>query len=103
MADNLGIGDVSIGVSVGGMAQYKQDIQAHLLTETRAQLEEMSELEAALAKGWQGVSHDRFLASFKATTQDLATEMELEYNDLMSRLEELEAYYFNQDENLVQE
>lgn len=98
----LGIDNLSIGVSKQGMNDYRIQLRADLLTRVRRELDNRTDLEAALKKGWQGQSCKNYLINLRNDVEKIETDLEAEYNDLENRLSELESNYFKQDNEMVE-
>lgn len=104
MADNLGLDALDIGISANGMLEYQENLKATLLTETKTKLmEEYENVMAVINTGWQGVSRDRFDAQLKTMCETIGADLDAEYADLEARLAELQAFYFEQDQALIEE
>lgn len=104
MADNLGLDALDIGISTTGMTEYQENLKAILLTETKNKLmEEYENVMSVINTGWQGVSRDRFDTQFKTMCEKIGADLFMEYNDLEARLSELQAFYFEQDQALIEE
>ncbi len=101
---DLGMDSLSIGVSVNGMAEYKVNLKAELLTNVVDKIdEEYENIMNVINSGWQGVARDRFDAQFKAQCVAIGADLTAEYMDLEARLDELQAFYFEQDQALIEE
>ena len=102
--DNLGIEDLTIGVSRAGMEQYREDVKLEMFDSTiQAMRAHFTDIERALAQGWQGVSKDRFVEGMRKTIEQICEDLEEEKIDLDNRLKELEDDYFKEDNGLIQE
>lgn len=99
---NLGIDSLSIGVSKKGMDAYRDQVKIDLLTNVKKELDNRTDLEAALKKGWQGQSCQNYITNLNNDVSKIETDLEAEYNDLEYRLEELESNYFKQDSEMVE-
>lgn len=104
MMDNLGMDSLSIGVSTSGMDTYREQLKADLLDKTVEKLN--AELDAILQvinTGWQGVARDRFEKQLRDMCDKIGADLSAEYADLSARLDELQAFYFEQDQKLIVE
>ena len=98
------VDSLSIGVSSDGMANYKEELRAELLTQTVEKLdEEYNNIMNVINTGWQGVARDRFDNQFRAMCDAIGADLTAEYVDLEARLDELQAFYFDQDQKLIEE
>jgi hypothetical protein len=100
---NLGIDNVTIGVSSQGMTAYLDEVRAELLQKSCDLVRNTETVVTAVNGGWQGNSQERFLRNLHETTEIICNGLEQEYLNLTMRLRELEAYYFNQDNALIPE
>lgn len=101
---DLGIDALSIGVSASGMEAYKERLKVELLDDAVKQIEQAyTDVMTEVNKGWQGVARDRFEQQFKTMCENISADLSAEYADLSARLEELQAFYFEQDLNLIEE
>lgn len=101
--DGLGIDSLSTGISAKGMEGYKESLRADLLITSKEKINNFSELQLALEKGWQGASLDKFKTQFTETAQKICDDLDKEYQDLENRLSDLETAYFNVDNNVMGE
>lgn len=102
-SEDLGINDLSIGVSKSGMKAYREAIKISLLKDTITKMEDDWEaVETAINGAWQGASRDRFLDDFAKRREAIEEDLRKEQEDLDNRLEELESAYYKQDNNLYQ-
>ena len=100
-ANNVGIDDLTIGISAAGMEEYKKNLKAYLLTQSVDKINDTSTLEAAINNGWQGASRDVFMEKFNQMRESIVNDLSKEFDDLSARLEELEEDYFAQDNKMI--
>ena len=97
----LGIDNLDIGVSTRGASEYFQSLQAQLLTGVETIVNDTEAVIAALDKGWQGVSRDKFDQQFQAAREQLLMDLRKEYTDLVTKIGEVVESYINQDKNMI--
>lgn len=103
-SENLGIEDLTIGVSQAGMEQYREDLKMEMFDNTIKVIDDnFPEVVNVLNTAWQGVSRDRFIASMEKEIGSIKADLEYEKADLDHRLQELESNYFKEDERLMPE
>ena len=100
---DLGIGDLSIGVDSKGMAQYISDLKAEILKTVGTAIDDVNDVTTAINSCWQGKSKETFLKDFAKTRELIKDDLEKEYKDLKARLQELESFYFEQDQKMMGE
>lgn len=101
--ENLGIDSLTIGVSHAGMEAYRDALKMEILQTTKDLIDDFSDVESSINSCWQGIARDRFLNVFQQTREQIKSDLEAEYNDLESRLSELEYAYYQQDSNMIVE
>lgn len=89
------------GISVQGMRDFTDFINAKLLKGVSSKLEETKGIVTALNSGWQGESRDVFINNFEKGIKQVQKDLNTEYKDLMKRLGELMDDYFNQDKKMI--
>lgn len=99
---NLGIDDLTIGVSRKGMEQYKHELKISVLNETKDKIDDVDNVVKAINNCWQGQARDKFLSQFAATREKIKEDLKREYNDLEQRLIELEHQYYDQDKSMME-
>ena len=100
---NLGISDLSIGVSKQGMETYREEVKLEMFDNTINTIRDnFQEVVDAINLAWQGKSRDKFVESMDKKIEQICTDLESEKKDLDNRLQELEDNYFKEDENLMQ-
>lgn len=99
--NNLQMGDLTIGVSKAGMDSYIENLKLEIITNTIQKMDNIQAIEAAINKGWQGESRDKFLTLFKKQRDLIKEDLKKEYKDLEFRLQELEASYYKQDKEML--
>lgn len=98
----LGIGDLTIGVSKQGMEQYREEVRLEMFDNTISVIrDDFQEVVNEINLAWQGTSRDKFIESMINQIEKICYDLESEKQDLDSRLEELEDNYFKEDENLI--
>ncbi len=103
MNNNIGISDMTTGIDSTGMQNYVESLKLHLLQEVKDDIDDVQSIVDTINSGWQGVSRDRFLASFEKARESIKADLDQEFNNVVGRLSELQTNYFKQDENMVQE
>ncbi len=98
----VGIGDLTIGINAQGMQEYKDQLQTELLINTKEKLEDVVGIQTAIDAGWQGEARDHFLEALEKTIKTIEEDLEKEYKDLEARFEELESNYFGQDRKMME-
>ena len=101
--DNLGIGDLSHGISSTGFSGYVEKLRTEVIGETTQKLLQVEEIVRTLDGCWQGVSKTRFQAQFATTIAKIEADLIKEQIDLENRLMELRSNYFSQDANMMDE
>lgn len=99
--NNMGISEMTEGISTNGMEEYLENLKAHLLTETTKIINDTSALESAINSGWQGQSRDKFIEKFNEARMAISMDLKKEFKDLQNRLAELEMNYFAQDSKMI--
>lgn len=102
-SNGLGIGDLSIGVSAQGMSEYVEKIRMDLLKDAREMINNVETVEAAINKGWQGASRDKFLTDFEAMRDQICTDLEEEFYDLEAKMEEVMGAYYDIDQRIMEQ
>ena len=103
-SSELGIGEMTTGMSASGMEQYLENIKAEILTSVTEKLDTArDEIIKSLKTAWVGQSEQRFETLLTDAVEDVKTELNAEYNALASRINELENNYFNQENALISE
>lgn len=100
---DVGIADLTEGISHAGMEAYLEELKATVLTETINVINnEADALQNAINVGWQGRARDVFFDKFNTVRSNIAEDLTQEYYDLVARLQELEDNYFNQDKKMLE-
>jgi uncharacterized protein YukE len=97
----MSMGTMTVGVSASGMENYREELKSVVLIDTSTLIDDVSGIESALNAGWQGASKDAFLQKFAQHREALKGELAAEYQDLENRLEELQSFFFNQDQKMI--
>lgn len=97
----LTIDNLEIGVSTAGLEGYLDLLEANLLTEVANKIDDIESVTTALNAGWQGVARDRFDAQFATMREKVKADLQLEYANLVARLQELANDYIAQDQNMI--
>lgn len=102
-SNNLGIGDLDIGVSQQGMEQYISELRFELLQTSKEKINSVDTIVNAINNGWQGRSRDIFLEKFSTAREEICADLDKEYQDLENRLTDLQSAYYAADINLMSE
>jgi len=95
------LAEMTEGLSAKGMEAYLEALKANLLVKVADTLDTTDELEAAINKGWQGVSRDKFMTQFNTAIKNTKEDLAQEYADLVNKLSELAQSYYAQDANMI--
>lgn len=98
---NMTIDTMTEGISKQGMTQYIEDLRIDLLNTVKEKLEAVGEIQSAVDAGWQGKSRDKFFEMFEKSIEIIEDDLEAEFKDLQSRLNELANNYYKQDSDLL--
>lgn len=102
-SSTVGIGDVTIGFSASGLTAYLNDVKLELLDSVEETLTGTNKttLFNTISAGWVGVSRDKFLKQFDDMVQVAIEDIKAEYEDLMTRFNEIQSNYFEQDSKMI--
>ena len=100
-SQNLGIDDLTIGVSSEGMENYIEELKADILVKVKDKIQDIDPVVKAINNCWQGKSKENFLKDFSRVTNTICDDLEAEYNDLKNRLDELKSFYYEQDQKMM--
>ncbi len=96
--EDLGIGDLSIGVSKAGMQSYIDNLSDQIFNRTGRDLTDgYSYLESVISDGWQGVSRDNFIKDFKENLNQIIKNIDVQKKNFETELTTLMNNYFNID------
>ena len=99
---NIGIEDMTIGVSGRGMEEYSEMLRTKILTEISEELETQREaIINSVRTGWRGSSEERFERLLRDEIEDIIDDLRQEYADLEGKLQDTGKYYVDQDEKLA--
>ena len=97
----LSIDQLTIGVSSAGVETYIDRLKAKYLESVKSKIDDITEMERAFDKGWQGVSRDRFEELFRRARNDIKWDLNEEFASIRARLNELAYDYLEQDEKMI--
>lgn len=100
---NLGIGDLSIGVSVKGAYDYLDGIKTKAIGKAIDALQDTNNVTQTFQAGWQGKAEANFEKNMYNATQTITKELELIKTNIESLVAEMIEDWANQDEALVEE
>lgn len=96
--EDLGIGDLSIGVSKAGMQSYIDNLSDQIFNRTGRDLTSgCSDLISVISDGWQGVSRDKFASDFKDNISQILENIEVQRKNFETELTTLMNNYLNID------
>ncbi len=99
----IGISEMTIGVSSQGVEDYSESIRVEVLQNLSQTLdEEVAKVKTSLAQAWTGESEQVFEELLDKQVTVIKEDMESEYNDLNKKLVNLIGYYKNQDKKLAE-
>lgn len=99
--NSLGISNLDIGYSEEGFKDYKSKLQIDLIQGTNEKLEATEGIVNAINSGWQGMARDKFIEQFQQSINDIESDLQKEYEDLLARFSEIENNYLAQDQELM--
>ena len=96
--------ELDLGVSKSGMDAYKDALQAKLLQGAADKIDELYQaISGVVDTGWVGTSKVRFMKQLETICTDIKTDLAAEYEDLSARLDEVVAFYVNEDTAIISE
>ena len=101
--NNLGIGDLSIGVSVSGAYDYLDGINSKAINHAIEALNNTDSVTKEFQAGWQGKAEANFENNLYRATDVVTKELELIKENIESLVSEMIEDWANQDEKLVEE
>jgi hypothetical protein len=100
----IGIDEMTIGVDKGGMGSYKDQLKADLLTSVAEKLDTAeNNIDTSLKSGWRGASEEKFEKDLKEQIKKIKEDLADEYRDVESRLDDLQNFYYKEDELLAED
>lgn len=99
----LGIGDLTHGVSVSGVYDYLDDINRIAIRDTQEGLRNTKDVKAALQAGWQGAAEANFEKNLDSAVDTVANALEILKTNLDTLFAELTENMAEQDNLLVPE
>lgn len=100
---NIGIEDMTIGVSGKGMDDYADMLKMKILEDMKTELENQQEaIEKSVRSGWRGKSEETFEKLLDDEISKIKEDLEKEYADLAGKLQNTGKYYIDQDEKLAE-
>lgn len=100
---SLGIGDLSIGVSVKGAYDYLDGIKKNAIGSAIDALEDTNDVTQTFQAGWQGKAEANFEKNLYNATKTIIKELELIKTNIESLVSEMIEDWANQDSELVEE
>lgn len=102
-AGTLGIGDLSIGVSVSGAYDYLDGIKRDAIDGAIDALQSTDSVFQVFQGGWQGKAEANFEKNLVNATNTVKQELELIKTNIESLVAEMIEDWANQDDQLVEE
>ena len=96
-AANMDIKDSDYAVSAKGMEAYVENLKAELIDNTYDKLKEIEGIKTAVDAGWNGPAKTAFLEKLEDAINRTYADMAAEHEDLIGRLNELQAAYVKQN------
>ena len=100
-SQNMSFDGVTEGIDRDAMKTYLDNLKIDLLDTVSEQIDAVSEVTEAINAGWQGAARDAFLKQFLTQRSAIKSDLEQEYKDLMARFNELQEFYYKQDEQMM--
>lgn len=100
---NLGIQDLTEGISVSGAKKYYEDLHTECIKETIEKLNETGDIKNALRAGWQGVACENFIKSLDAIVKVTQNNIAMMDSVLESEINLITKAWLNQDREMVDE
>lgn len=103
VGNNLGIADLSIGVSVKGAYDYLDGINRQAISKAEEALNDTNQVTQTFKQGWQGKAEANFESNLYKATDTVIKELELIKTNIESLVAEMIEDWAVQDEALVEE
>ncbi len=100
---NIGIDDMTIGMSGQGMEDYSDMLKIKILDEMKSELHTQQDaIIKSVQGGWRGKSEEKFEKLLDDEIEKIIEDLEAEYKDLEGKLQDTRKFYEDQDEKLAE-
>ncbi|MFI3260579.1 MAG: hypothetical protein R3Y13_02580 [bacterium] len=93
--------DDAYGYSADGVAALKKSIEMGLLTDVSESMKDISKIVTSVQENWSGTSANNFCDILNDKVVKISEDIQEEYDDLESRINELQSMYQQQDEKVL--
>lgn len=95
--------EFDVGVSKDGAEKFLEAVKANILTDMESVLggEAAEAVQKALDDGWTGDSKNKFITDLNAAVKAIKEDLEKEYTDLETRVNELANTFYKQDQEML--
>ena len=100
-SEQLGMDSLTIGFSTSGMKNYIDELRLNMLEATKAEIVDFDYVRICIEKAWQGQARDTFLREFEDARQKVKDELDKEFANLETRLNEIQTFYLNADATMM--
>ena len=100
-AQAMSFDGVTEGIDRDAMKTYLENLKVELLDTVSEQINAVSDVIETINSGWQGEARDKFLRQFASQRSAIIDDLSKEYKDLMARFNELQEFYYKQDEEMM--
>lgn len=101
--DNLQIGDATVGISRTGLEKYRQDLQLHVINDTKQLLRDYEKIATAIGNGWNGTAAQKFVNNFDKSVDIACNTLDEISKAIDALFEGVQNAMIKQDEEMIEE
>ena len=95
--------NASFGVSVAGVNQYLEALNAIVLKQVATTLRNTQDVEAAVRAGWHGAAPEQFITNLNKAKEEMVNTLKSLYDSLEVEVKGIRSKILDMDANLVEE
>lgn len=101
--DNLDLSDATVGISRVGLENYRQDLQLHVIDDTKELLRDYKDIATAIGNGWNGRAAQKFIDNFDCSVNSACDALDQISKAIDALFEAVQNSMIKQDEEMIEE
>lgn len=103
VSNNLGIDSATQGISKTGIENYRQDLQLHVINESKEKLRNYQNIVTVIGQNWNGTAANKFVNNLDKSVNQACDALDEIQKAIDALIGAVKDSMINQDENMIED
>lgn len=102
VSENMSIGDATMGISIRGIENYKQEVQ-YSMNDVKQEVRDIQIIVDAVGKGWNGAAAQKFVNNLEKSTDKCCEALDSITKAMDALFQVIKNGMIKQDEEMIED